>query len=108
MDNSELTQLLLSQLKDRDDMIKTLANKVTELSDAYIQKDKEKDKRHNKTIIGVIALCLITMAVVICVFTCSYFFSDYAPDNAIYGNNNSTSNISGNSNHVKFDKGGDK
>jgi len=108
MDNNELTKILLSQIKERDDLIKNLADNMTKLSDAYIIKDKEKDKRHTHSLIGVIAMSLITTAIIVCVFTCSYFFSNYNPSMSINGNGNSTSAISGNDNTNNQNKGGNK
>jgi hypothetical protein len=98
MDNTELIKVLLSQIKERDDLIKKMADDLVNLSNAYIIKDKEKDKRHIKSMIGVISMSLVTMAIVICVFTCSYFWSSYNPTMSINGDGNSTSTISGNNN----------
>ena len=79
-------------------MIKSLVGNMTKLSDAYIIKDKEKDKRHTCSLIGVITMSLITTAIIICVFTCSYFFSDYQDYSAINGNGNSAISGSNNTN----------
>lgn len=102
--NTELTKMLLSQIKERDDMIKSLVGNMTKLSDAYIIKDKEKDKRHAKVIIGVVAMSLIT----ICIFTCSYFFSSYNPTMSVNGDSNSTSTIIGTDNTNTQTKGGNE
>jgi len=91
MDNPELIKVLLDQIKERDELIKNLADNMTKLSDAYIVKDKEKDKRHMKTNIIIIILSLLTL----CFFMGSYFWSDY-PISTINGNGNS--NIHGNNN----------
>lgn len=91
MDHSELIKILLNQVKERDELIKTLSENLTKLSDAYIIKDKEKDKRHMKTVITIIVLSLLTLSF----FIGSYFWSDY-PISTINGNGNST--ITGNDN----------
>ena len=99
MESQEFIKLLLSQVKERDDLIKNLADNMTKLSDAYIIKDKEKDKRYMKTNIIIIALSLLTL----CFFIGSYFWSDY-PISTINGNGNSA--IHGNNNTNNQTKGG--
>ena len=93
--NTELTKLLLSQLKERDEMIKSLVGNMTKLSDAYIIKDKEKDKRHTRTLRITIIAYLVAMTTIVSVFIWSYFWSSY-PISTINGDGNST--ISGNDN----------
>jgi len=95
MDSTDLIKILLNQVKERDDLIKILSDNITKLSDAYIVKDKEKEKRYNNTLRISIISCLIAMTVIISIFVCSYFWSDY-PISTINGNGNST--ISGNNN----------
>lgn len=102
MENQELTKILLSQIKERDDLIKNLADNMTKLSDAYIVKDKEKDKRHTHTIIGI----LLIMAFIVCFFVGSYFWSSYNPTMSINGDGNSTSSIIGNNDTNNQNKGG--
>ena len=102
--NTELTKLLLSQIKERDDMIKSLVDNMTKLSDAYIIKDKEKDKRHINTLRMTIIACLVAMTTIVSIFVWSYFWSDYQIS-TINGNGNST--ISGNDNTNTQTHGGD-
>jgi hypothetical protein len=102
IENQELTKILLNQIKERDDLIKNLADNMTKLSDAYIIKDKEKDKRHTHTMIGV----LLIMAFIVCFFIGSYFWSSYNPTMAITGDGNSTSSIIGNNDTNNQNKGG--
>ena len=91
MEHSELIKILLNQVKERDEMIKNLSDNMAKLSDAYIIKDKEKDKRHIRTNLIIIGLSLLTLSF----FIGSYFWSDY-PVSSINGNGNST--ITGNNN----------
>lgn len=86
-----LNDLLISQVKERDEMVKSLVNDITKLNEAYIIKDKEKDKRHTRTLISIIILSLLTLSF----FIGSYFWSDY-PISSVNGNGNST--IHGNNN----------
>jgi len=65
MDSTDLIKILLNQVKERDDLIKILSDNITKLSDAYIVKDKEKEKRYNNTLRISIISCLIAMTVII-------------------------------------------
>ena len=94
MENMELNKILFNQIKERDDMIKTLSDNMIKLSDAYIIKDKEKDKKHFvKEIITI-----FIMSFIVCFFIWSYFWSSYNDHSVTSINGNGNATISGNNN----------
>lgn len=91
MENIEIITALLNQIETENEIIKNMSDNMTKLSENYVIKDKEKDKRHAITNLIIILLSLLTLSF----FIGSYFWSDY-PVSTVNGNNNST--ISGNNN----------
>lgn len=98
MDNTELVNLLLKQLKESNDMVKSVSDNTNKIVEAYITKDETKDNLHRKTILQITITAIISMAIVVCFFIGSYFFSDFEPS-GIYGDGNST--ISGENNTIE-------
>lgn len=79
MENQEIIDLLLQQIKDRDDIIKSISQNTNDIVKHHEIADKHKNINHRNTILWIMTCFAISITIIVCTFIICYFTCDFKP-----------------------------
>lgn len=100
MYNKEIIDMLLKQIEERDEMIKSISNNTSNIIAHHEDFEKNKSKLHRNTLLFIILSFTISITIIVCTFIIAYFTCDFEPAQ-INGNGNITNNDIGNDNTIE-------